>query len=155
MQKFNDLEEKGHFIRDYISNFDQKYQKIDKTDMNLTQEILAFKLLKQTQLSKEESWWVLTGIKYDSKNMLYDQAKKSPRKFKEDNVSSEYKINQHIIKIEPPYLAENEDVVLVAGYVHRSRLSNATAGLRRNYYQRGRGKDLIWHHQIKVYNGQN
>ena len=50
--------------------------------MVLPSEILAFKLLKRANISKEEKMLVLTGINYANKITLYEAAKSSLKKFK-------------------------------------------------------------------------
>lgn len=50
--------------------------------MKLPAEILAFKLLRRANISKEETMIVLTGMNYDEKATLYEQAKRSLIKFK-------------------------------------------------------------------------
>ena len=60
-------------IKDYISTFDQKYKKIEKLNMTLPSETLAFKLLKHANLNKDEHMIVLTGMD-SKKGTLYEQA---------------------------------------------------------------------------------
>ena len=55
--------------------FDANYRRIEKKGMNLPPEILAFKLLRRAHITKEETMIVLTGINYEVKETLYDQAK--------------------------------------------------------------------------------
>ena len=43
--------------------------------MKLTPEILVFKLLRRANITKEETMIVLTGMNYEVKETLYDQAK--------------------------------------------------------------------------------
>ena len=51
--------------------------------MKLPSEILAFKLLKKANITKEEKLLVLTGMNYEQKSTLYEEAKSSLKKFKE------------------------------------------------------------------------
>ena len=60
-------------IKDYISTFDQKYKKIEKLNMTLPSETLAFKLFKHANLNKDEHMIVLTGMD-SKKGTLYEQA---------------------------------------------------------------------------------
>ena len=104
-----------------------------KKGLKLPSEILAFKLLKRAQITKEEKLLVLTGMDYGNRATLYDQAKKSLTKFKGDNVSTSNSqpsgaSGGAAIKLEPAYLAEHEEALLAAGYVHQ-----------RNQYRGGRG----------------
>ena len=67
-----------------IAMFDAKYRKVEKKSMSLPSEILAFKLLKKANISKEERLLVLTGMNYEQKFTLYEEAKLSLKKFKGD-----------------------------------------------------------------------
>ena len=84
---FEEYERKEQAITEYISKFDQNYNKILKKGMALPSEILAFKLLKQANLGSEERLLVLTGMDYKNKKELYEQAKLSLKKFKGDQVT--------------------------------------------------------------------
>lgn len=81
LEKFEDFEDfkrsDGQSVNEYISIFDAKYRKIEKKNMKLPPEILAFKLLKRSQISKEERMIVLTGMNFENKETLYEEAKKS------------------------------------------------------------------------------
>lgn len=88
VDKFDDFDDfrrkEGQTVHEYIAMFDSKYRKIEKKKMTLPSEILAFKLLKKANITKEERLLVLTGMNYDNKSMLYEQAKASLKKFKGD-----------------------------------------------------------------------
>ena len=64
---------------------------------------------------------VLTGMNFDNKASLYEGAKASLKKFKGDDCSVNEKLST---KLEPAYLAENEDVLLAAGYVKNHEFNN-------------------------------
>ena len=66
----------------FIEEFDLKYNKLKKFNINLPSEILAFKLLIQANITSEELMLVKSGMNYEEKESLYDQAKASLRKFK-------------------------------------------------------------------------
>ena len=91
LEKFEDFEEqcrkKDQSINDYISNFDQKYNRLVKLDMTLPSPILDFKLLRRTNITKEEKMFVLTCMDFGNKATRYDQAKNSLKKFMGDQVS--------------------------------------------------------------------
>ena len=53
-------------------------------------------------------------MNYDKKSTLYEEAKASFKKFKGDESAQRVKSS---IKLEPAYLAENEEALLAAGYV--------------------------------------
>ena len=105
----------GHSITEYIAVFDSKYKKIEKKNMTLPSEILAFKLLRKANITKEEKLLVLTGMNYDNKKTLYEEAKKSLKKFKGDTESSS--TSSATIKLEPTFLVDNDEASLTAGYI--------------------------------------
>ena len=81
LEKFEDFDDyhrtEGQSISEFIALFDAKYQKIEKKKMVLPPEILAFKLLRKANITREEKLLVLTGMNYDNKSTLYEEAKKS------------------------------------------------------------------------------
>ena len=68
-------------IRDYIASFDLKYRKLEKLNIKLSFEILAFKLLRKAKLSKEMRMLVLTGINYSNGEEMYEDTKSSLQNF--------------------------------------------------------------------------
>ena len=68
-------------IDTYISMFDQKYKRLVKKNIKLPAEILAFRLLKRADLSKQDRKLVLTGLDFANRENLYEEAKKSLKKF--------------------------------------------------------------------------
>ena len=88
--------------------------------MKLPNEILAFKLLKEAKLTQEEHLLVLTGLNYTDKATLFEQAKKSLKKFKGDQLSTASKdgagSTSEEIKFEPSFLIQHEEALLAAGY---------------------------------------
>ena len=110
-------------ITEYISNFDQRYQRVEKMDMKLPSAILAFKLLRRANISREEKLLVMTGLDYSKKDEMYEQAKKSLQKFKGGVIDSggASGFSSTAIKLEPVFLAENEEALWNAGYVQRGR----------------------------------
>jgi len=137
LEKFEDFEDfqrvEGQSVQEYISIFDSKYRKIEKKNMKLPPEILAFKLLRKANIKKEEKMLVLTGMNYDQKDTLYDEAKKSLKKFKGEGGSSPTQ-GAAAIKLEPTYLAENEEALMAAGYV------KAKSGGQHSYNSRRGGR---------------
>ena len=59
LEKFGEFEDfqriDGMSISEYIASFDSRYRKIEKLKMTLPLEILAFKLLRKANISKEET----------------------------------------------------------------------------------------------------
>lgn len=138
LEKFENFEDyvrgDSESVSDYIDNFDQRYIKIKNGGLTLPPEILAFKLLRRAKISKEEKMLVLTGMDYKVKNTLYDQTKKSLKKFLGDG-SFKAAGGSHPavfgasggtgtsagIKLEPAFLAEHEEALYAAGFTRRSR----------------------------------
>ena len=81
--------------------------------MKLPSEILVLKLFRHTYVTKEEKWLVLTGMNCN-KSTLYEEAKKSLKEFK--GSKSESSTIGSSIKIEPAFLAANEEALLAVGY---------------------------------------
>ena len=126
-EKFQEFEEFQRAIEqsisEYISTFDSMYRKIEKLDMKLPSHILAFKLLRKANISKEENMLILTGMNYGNKGTLYDEAKASLKKSKGDITGGNLSAG---IKLEPTFLAENEEALLAAGYVKQNQARKVT-----------------------------
>ncbi|CAG2239162.1 unnamed protein product [Mytilus edulis] len=139
LEKFEDFEDytrpEGQSINEYVAYFDSKYRKIEKKNMKLPSEILAFKLLRKANISKEEKMLVLTGMNYENKMTLYEEAKRSLKKFKGEG--GQVKGVAQSIKLEPTFLAENEEALWAAGYVKRG---NSYGYKRGGRYSRGGGR---------------
>lgn len=69
--------------------------------MKLPSDILAFKLLRKANITKEEKVLVLTGMNYENKLTLYEEAKRSLKKFK--GGGGQVKDIGQSIKIEPTF----------------------------------------------------
>ena len=86
--KFEDFEKferkPGQKIREYVADFDLKFRKLEKLHIKLPPEILAFKLLKNANLRKQERMIVLTGVNFAEKENMYQQTKHSLIKFMGD-----------------------------------------------------------------------
>lgn len=138
LDKFEDFEDYSRdantSISDYIINFDQKYNRIVKKGMSLPSEILAFKLLRRANITRQEKLLVMTGMNYDKKSTLYEQARKSLRKFKGDSGGNSSSTTA-AIKLEPAFLSEHEEALWAAGYVYRGY-----RGRGRGYFRGGRGR---------------
>lgn len=123
LEKFEEFEdfERGddQTINDFIAEFDSKYRKIEKKNMKLPHEILAFKLLRKAKITKEEKMIVLTGMNFENRITLYEEAKRSLKKFKGEGAHAKSGNVPANIKLEPAFLAENEEALWAAGYVKR------------------------------------
>ena len=81
-------------------------------------EILAFKLLKRANISKEDRKLVLTGMNYADKKLLYDAAKSSLQTFK-GSIAEGQASTSSAIKLEPAFLSQQEEALAAAGYIKR------------------------------------
>lgn len=112
LQRFEDFEDyqRGvETIDQYIGNFDQKYARIKANKLVLPSEILAFKLLRRAGLTEEEKMLVLTGMDYEKKDTLYEQAQKSLKKFKGGGCSGAGSGSASAIKVEPTFVTNFSD----------------------------------------------
>ena len=62
----------------------------------------------------------MTGMDYIKKLTLYDQAKKSLKKFKGGPSGENSPSSGAAIKLEPAFLAEHEEALYSAGYVRQT-----------------------------------
>lgn len=135
LEKFEDFEDysrsEGQSINEFVAIFDAKYHKIKNKNMALPADILAFKLLRKANISKEEKLLVLTGMNYDNRETLYEEAKMSLKKFKGNDIESSS--NQACIKLESAFMAANEEALLSTGY------SKTKSGNQGNYSSESRG----------------
>ena len=68
---------KQRMHRRTISDFDLKFRKLEKLQIKLPLEILAFKLLSNLKLRKQERMLVLGGVNFAYKQKMYKQTKHS------------------------------------------------------------------------------
>jgi len=97
----------GESMNDYISNFQQKVNRIVAKKIKLPSVVLGFKLIRGASLSKEEKILILSGINYDEPETLFEQAQRSLKKFKGEGSSSgggaSLGSSSPAIKLEPTY----------------------------------------------------
>ena len=79
LETFEDFDDfrrsQGQSITEYIAVFDSKYKKIEKKNMTLPSENLAFKLQRKANITKEEKLLFLTGMNYDNKKTLNEECR--------------------------------------------------------------------------------
>ena len=79
-EDFEKFERKhGQNIREYVADFDLKFRKLEKIHIKLPSEILAFKLLRNANLSKQERMLFFSGVNFAEKENMYQQTKHSGR----------------------------------------------------------------------------
>ena len=85
LNKFEDFDnferKQGQNIREYVANFELKVSKLEKLNIKLPSEILALKLLRKANLSKQDRMIVLTGVNFADKGNIYKEMKNSLIKF--------------------------------------------------------------------------
>ncbi len=97
-------------ISDFILDFEQKYHRILRKGIKLPEEILCFELLSSSNISKPEKMLILSGINFENKDTLFEQAKKSLKKFKVD-LASGNDSGSGAINFEPTFVATPENVL--------------------------------------------
>ena len=88
--------------------------------MKLPLEILAFKLLRMANISKEEKMLVLTGMNYKYIYPHFMKRKNNRLKIKDDIAGGSASLGSSV-KLEPAFLAENEEALLATGYVRQGQ----------------------------------
>ena len=68
-------------IKECIASFDSKYRQLEKLKIKLSNEILAFKLLRGANFSEQQKMIVLTRVNYANRETLYEDTKQSLKKF--------------------------------------------------------------------------
>ena len=144
LEGFDNIERKEEqSIQEYIAIFDLKYRKIQKKHMTLSSEILAFRLIKRANITREEKLLVLTGMNYENRTSLYEEAVKSLKKFKGDS-SIGSTIVRSEMKLEPTIIVANEEAMLAEGCVKAkktailSKQRERSLNRRRKYFQDSR-----------------
>ena len=82
---FEDFHRTSESITDFISAFDLMYTKCKYRGIKSSEEVLWFKIIRQSNISKTTTQLVLSGIGYTSKTDLYEQARKPLKKFCTDS----------------------------------------------------------------------
>ena len=142
-EDFDNIERKEEqSIQEYIAMFDLKYRKIQKKHMTLSSEILAFRLIKRANITREEKLLVLTGMNYENRTSLYEEAVKSLKKFKGDN-SIGSTIVRSEMKLEPTIIVANKEAMVAEGCVKAKQTAilskqRERSWNRRKYFQDSR-----------------
>ena len=105
-------------VDEFLIEFDKLYNRADKRGVKLPDVVKAFKLLDACDVDSSSKMMILTAVDYVQKDQLYEQMKSALRKFQGGQIFGGHSSAQSI-KLEPAFLAENEEVLLAAGYVKR------------------------------------
>lgn len=135
--------EQDQKIGEFIHEFEQKYNRILKKGIKLPEEILCFELLSSANISKPEKMLILSGINFEKKENLFDQAKKSLKKFKGDLASSDDIVGATAaLKLEPTFFTSQEEALVADNLQYqRGRSWPRGRGFRGASYYRGRKTD--------------
>ena len=71
----------GESVSTFITDFDRRYERVKAKGMKLPDNLLAFKLLKSANITREERLLVMTGINLTDGAEMYEDAKRSLKKF--------------------------------------------------------------------------
>ena len=95
--EFNDYyRAEDESVEGFINKFDAMYNKLVKRTIILPPQILAFSLLKKSNISEEVCLLVMSGMNYEQIETLNEQAKKKLRKCKGDTrVRSPTAVDEH------------------------------------------------------------
>ena len=80
-EEFEDYSRKSENVKEYIRVFDSKYTKVKNLGVKLPESVLAFKLLRNANISSEDKKLVMTGMDYSKKDDLYTDAKSALKKY--------------------------------------------------------------------------
>ena len=85
LNKFEEFEnfERGpkENIRDYVSQYDLIFSKLEKVNIKLPPELKAFKMLGKSNITKEERMIILAQVNYTNKESLYEEMKQALLRF--------------------------------------------------------------------------
>ena len=100
-------------MNEVIHKFEQKHYRILKKGIKLPEEISCVQLLSSANISNSEKNAFFVSINFDKKEDLFDQAKKSLKKFKGDiatgdNVSS----STAAVNFEPAFATTTQEKTL-------------------------------------------
>ena len=121
----------------FIEVFDMNYNKLDKLGIKLPPEILAFKLLIQCNLTKEEEMLVKSGIDYTKKANMYQDTKESLKKFKGDCSQTNFGNGQAIS------IKKEDESVNITQPKYASRFRNrGGSSYHQGHFKRDTGSDF-------------
>ena len=99
---------KGQTVQEFLSSWENCYTKMKKAGCEMSDQVLAYKLLSAMNLKEMECKLVLTGVDYNtgktSKNLLA-QMMSSLKKFVGHSVIQS---TEHAVKVDPVYMTKSE-----------------------------------------------
>ena len=124
-------------LEDFISEFESRYNRIKVKGSTLPEEILAYMLMKRAGLTHIEKMLVLSRVNIESKETLFKDVKSNMKNILGKRLQNKEKEDQ--IRLEPAFLAQNEEVLAAHGY-YRQR-----AGTYPNKSKQGKGNGFKKH----------
>ena len=97
----------GQSIGEYCSGFEQRVVRIKGKGLTLPPEILAFEIIRNARISKEDEKLVMTGLNFAKKETMYTDAIKALKKFLGERSSVVGEGAEPTIKCEPAYATWN------------------------------------------------
>ena len=115
-EEFDNFERKeGQSIYEFVSMFDFRYRKLEKKKMKIPSEILAFKLLKKANLTRQENLLILTGMNFDNRGSFFEEAKKALKKYK--GCCMKIKSSSQNVMLDSTLQVKDDEAVYADGYI--------------------------------------
>ena len=130
---FDKMKKTGDMTMDkFIADFDKSYKMLTKYDCTIANPILAFTLLDRAGLDLREKQIVLTDVKFDEKDKMFENMKSALRK---------YFANEFVSKDEKSQTKPNNDVNAVKVENEEVKIKSETDECEEvNMVNRGRGR---------------
>ena len=145
-------------IADYCNEFDIRYNVIKEKKMELPQGVLAYRLLKSANLSKEKQALIRATVN----NLTYNDMKKQICAVHDKTVSIKSSLDVNNVKVEESYAAYEEDEQEEVFYNNRFSLSQTKGttrswkgGYDRDGRYRGNNSDSNNYNNKNKYFGRN
>lgn len=126
-------------LDDFIADFEAKYNRIKGSGTTLPQEILAYMLMKRAGLSHIEKMLILSRINIEKKETLFKDVKTNMKNILGKRLQ-EKKSTEDQLKLEPVFLAQNEEVLAAAGYYRKRSNTMPTKGNYKQHNQKWQKK---------------
>lgn len=111
-------------LEDFIADFELKSNRVKATGTVISEEILAYMLMKRAGLTNLERMLVMSRVNLEQKSEIYKNVKLNMANILGKCLKNRQE-NQEAMKLEPAFLAQHEDVLAAAGYYHRDRANTA------------------------------
>lgn len=139
IEKWDDFESckktDSQSLEEFISDFETKHNRIKATGTKMPEEILAYMLMKRAGLSHIEKMLILSRIDIEKKDSLFKDVKANMKNILGKRLQDKSKEDQ--LKLEPAFLAQNEEVLAAHGY-YRNRAGTYPTKFKKNQ-EKGQG----------------